>query len=113
MAVVIGVGFAQFRSVGSVGVYDRAGHYSGTDTPQGVVAVCEVDPVGLAPLVLDRADAMGVGLPVDMTLETVAYAAFHFVDQMGIFQVGEGKDLAVAGHPVQPTHWLELSKVKT
>ena len=65
VAVVIGVGFAQFRSVGSVGVYDRAGHGTGTDTPQGVVAVGEVDPVGLAPLVLDRADAMGVGLPVD------------------------------------------------
>ena len=45
--------FWPFRGVGPVGVLDRAGHYSGTDTPQCVVAVGEVDPVGLAPLVLD------------------------------------------------------------
>ena len=100
VAVVIGVGLAQFRGVGPVGVYDRAGHGPGTDPPKGVVAVSELDPVGLAPLVLDRADAMGVGLPVDVTLEPVAYAAFHFVDQMRIGQIGEGKGLAVAGHPV-------------
>ena len=50
VAVVVGVGFAQLRGVGPVGVLDRAGHYSGTDTPQGVVAVGEVDSVGLVPL---------------------------------------------------------------
>ena len=98
MAVVVGVGVAQLRGVGPVGVLDGAGHDSCADPPQRVVAVGEVDPVRLAPLVFDGTDAMGVGLPVDVTLETTA---FHFVDQMGIGQVGDRKGLAVTGHLVQ------------
>ena len=51
VAGIVGVGVAQLRGVGPVCVLDRAGHDSCADPPQGVVAVGEVDPVRLAPLV--------------------------------------------------------------